>query len=85
MALKCDGLRKQYATELEKFHFYEQGLLIAKQDIQKTIGVHPSCYNDEQLSAIANYGAHKFVVKCGADKLRKLKYQIREYDRAHSS
>lgn len=85
MALICDGLRKQYAEALEKFHFYERGLLIAKQDAQETIGTHPSCYNDEQRIAIANYDAYKFVVKCSADELRKLKYKIREYDRAHAT
>ena len=79
------GLRKQYATALEKFHFYERGLLIAKQDVRSIGNTHPSCYDDEQRAAIADYRAYKFVVKCSAEELRKLKYQIRCYDRTHSS
>jgi hypothetical protein len=79
------GLRKQYADALEKFHFYERGLLIAKQDVQETIGTHPSCYTDEQRTAIAEYDAYKFVVKCQSSELRELKHAIREYDRTHSS
>ena len=79
------GLRKQYATALEKFHFYERGLLIAKQDVRAIGNTHPSCYDDEQRAAIADYRAYKFVVKCSAEELRKLKCQIRGYDRTHSS
>lgn len=79
------GLRKQYAEALEKFHFYEHGLLLAKQDVRNIGSIHPDCYTDEQWESIVEYRDYKFVVKCSAEDLRKLKYQIREYDRAHSS
>lgn len=79
------GLRKQYADALEKFHIYERGLLFAKQDVRAIGNIHPDCYDDEQWAAIAEYKDYKFVVKCMADDLRKLKYQIRGYDRTHSS
>lgn len=78
------GLRKQYTETLEKFHFYEWGLLLAKQDVRAIGNTHPSCYDEDQRAAIADYRAYKFVVKCSAEDLRKLKYQIRGYDRTHS-
>lgn len=85
MALIRDGLRTQYAEALEKFHFYERGLLFAKQDVRNIGPIHPSCYTDEQRDAIAEYAEYKFVVKCIVKELRELKHKIREYDRTHCS
>jgi hypothetical protein len=77
------GLRKQYADALEKFHFYESGLLLAKQDVREIGTTHPSCYTDEQRASITNYTEYKFVVKCLAKDLRELKHRIIEYDKMH--
>lgn len=79
----ADGLRTQYAEAIEKFHFYERGLLIAKQAVRNIGPIHPSCYTDEHRAFIAEYAEYKFVVKCLAKDLHELKHKIREYNRTH--
>lgn len=84
------GLRKQYEEALEKFHFYERGLLIAKQDIREHMAPHlfpedATCPEETLQNAIDRYEDYKFVVKCQSSELRELKHAIREYDKTHSS
>lgn len=82
-------LRKQYAEALEKFHYYERGLLIAKQELTEHAGHHlfleDELYHEAQLpQSLAEYKSYKFVVKCMSKELRELKDAIKEYDRQHS-
>lgn len=79
---KIKELRERYNNMLERFNYFNNCLLIAKETVRQ--GGSPDEYEsceDAFKKAIARYKEYKFVVKCEAEALRALKYGIRELDR----
>ena len=82
---KVKELRERYNNMLGRFNYFKNCLLIAKETVRQR-GYPDFDYieqNGEEVfkKAISRYKEYKFIIKCEAETLRALKYEIREVDR----